>query len=849
MPDDGLPSASSQKLLSCLDKRIARLQQGLDRYAEGNLSDLQSRMKTKIEAAIADLEDIHSRIQTCFSNGVVDGLTKQVQKNLGSLQADAQRKAMDAVSLEGRMRQLYPKKEQGDESENKKKRTAKKGSYRPGPLAEAFAEAVADGVPASSIDVMARSAAVEARSSDLSMPKVTSSSAKNASRAAHRMINRYGFKWRIPISEMQYKFGTQTLHLPYMSPIDIYTYLIAHHREILFGGFTEDCDVQNLLESFWCEYRNVHPGHQLFQDNGPEGTETFGSVIPAVIYGDEGRGLRRGNTALVTLESPFGLSSAEKYRNNDHAFTCDKCDPDSGLQQQYPCAHGCPAQVPLAAYASTNFKEHVFLSRVPLFLVPCSLYKEHPDLLQFMVHKISQELKKLYHEGLVIGERKYRVALLGMKGDAKWLAQMGSLVRWYGKKGRKRNLAMCAECYAGLDRFPYEDVGAEPAWARTLWRSRPWDPESEPCFLDIPFDEREPERFLRRDLMHIGKLGLYRHHTASVICTLITWKLFAWQDAKNDIPTQLQRAHGHFKLWCMTNHRSPSLRSFSRTLFNWTNKSTYAWMNIKASDAVLVNQWIQEALLPSALDQFSDPRRTGMLKVMLEVSLSLSRFSKVLFSHNLLTTRRCCLQLYEHGTRALNGYAWLASEIAPVCAWAMVTLFTAPVHWTRAAAPAPLTAHGVPPGAPAVPRVAPPQSAKWQATAFALGALASSARTRSRRLPRCAADELGYGREDVGAGGSDEEGRYVWERRGMEILVTAPVGNDITKKDISAHFALRQVSVKVRGEVLFEGIPGCELEVDECFWEIDEEDGKKALFIHLAKRGTASRWPETLLKG
>ena len=26
-----------------MDKRIARLQQGLDRYAEGNLSDLQSR--------------------------------------------------------------------------------------------------------------------------------------------------------------------------------------------------------------------------------------------------------------------------------------------------------------------------------------------------------------------------------------------------------------------------------------------------------------------------------------------------------------------------------------------------------------------------------------------------------------------------------------------------------------------------------------------------------------------------------------------------------------------------------------------------------------------------------------
>lgn len=75
----------------------------------------------------------------------------------------------------------------------------------------------------------------------------------------------------------------------------------------------------------------------------------------------------------------------------------------------------------------------------------------------------------------------------------------------------------------------------------------------------------------------------------------------------------------------------------------------------------------------------------------------------------------------------------------------------------------------------------------------------------------------------------------------MEVVVTATVGPNTTKKDISATFAMRQVSVAVEGEVLFEGIPGCELDVDECFWEIDEDDENKKLVIHLAKRGSARR--------
>eukprot|EP00438_Fugacium_kawagutii_P030044 Skav201340 [mRNA] locus=scaffold1389:285692:294035:+ [translate_table: standard] len=110
---------------------------------------------------------------------------------------------------------------------------------------------------------------------------------------------------------------------------------------------------------------------------------------------------------------------------------------------------------------------------------------------------------------------------------------------------------------------------------------------------------------------------------------------------------------------------------------------------------------------------------------------------------------------------------------------------------------------------------------RWVPTCFSFFLYRTFTRGLGRTLRK--ADELGYGREDLGEGGSDADGKYTWTRNGMEVVVAAEVGPDTSKKDISASFGMRQVAVAVEGKVLFEGIPGCELEVDDCFWEIDED--------------------------
>ncbi|CAE7369305.1 FKBP65 [Symbiodinium natans] len=105
-----------------------------------------------------------------------------------------------------------------------------------------------------------------------------------------------------------------------------------------------------------------------------------------------------------------------------------------------------------------------------------------------------------------------------------------------------------------------------------------------------------------------------------------------------------------------------------------------------------------------------------------------------------------------------------------------------------------------------------------------------------------------YGREDVGVGGKSADGRYTWERKGAEVLVIAPVADDVTAKDVSYIFQERYISLAVRGEILLAGRPGCDVAAEECYWELCSDSGRRCLLVHLVKKGSLSaRWPDKLI--
>eukprot|EP00435_Cladocopium_sp_Y103_P053180 s214_g17.t1 len=471
--------------------------------------------------------------------------------------------------------------------------------------------------PAASVEQMARSAAFEAAHHGLGAKKVDYEPAgtSNAARNAQRMVKRLGLYWKIPISEMEYKYGTQTLHLPYLSPINVCKYILDKYPEILAGGFTKDSDIVKLLSSWWDAFEDNQPTHAVFQLPKEDRSMT----IPLYLYGDEGRGRRRGNTCVVCLETVFGLSTAKNARSKKNCMQCGVCNPDPRLEGKYgeSNAHQC-RETPLVAAATTTLKEHSFLSRIPLFLLPCSLYKEHPDLIEHMLEKISGEMRQLYFEGVQIRNKVWTFAFLGMKGDMKWLAQTGQLSRYYGKKGKKRDLAMCYECLGGRRRYPYEELGPNPKWAKTCYKVRPF-PEL-PAIGKIPCDLDAPERMLKRDWFHCTKLGVWRHYVGSVLVTLIHWNFFVCDGESSSVDAQLVRAHGWFKLWTLTFHKTPALRSFTRRLFNWKNNRCFAWCNCKASDVTLLVEWLRD-VLPTVRQNLQTLEAKEMLTVMIEVGL------------------------------------------------------------------------------------------------------------------------------------------------------------------------------------------------------------------------------------
>lgn len=87
------------------------------------------------------------------------------------------------------------------------------------------------------------------------------------------------------------------------------------------------------------------------------------------------------------------------------------------------------------------------------------------------------------------------------------------------------------------------------------------------------------------------------------------------------------------------------------------------------------------------------------------------------------------------------------------------------------------------------------------------------------------------------------EGRYSWERCGGEVQVRVPL-----ELGLKVHATFREdfVGLWLGEEEVLQGVPGCKLEPEECYWEL-VEDGACVL-LHLQKKGYSARWPDTLLK-
>ena len=501
---------------------------------------------------------------------------------------------------------------------------------------------------------------ITAGTTDREGSKSTPSWMKNCSRQAWNMFYRMNLGWKVKLSTYEFDPGDgDVISLPYLAPRDVLEYLLGNHPDAVVGGVPCPIERAHHLESFWAGYKQSHPNHPVFEVH----KDNLQTVVPVCYHGDEGRGKRRGNTVVVSMEAAIGIYSQRQSKKRKEPCGCN---PPMDLKRKYTRKRNdlLPRHQSRLSTQTTNMKGHSFLQHWVLFVIPSVYHHAYPQLLMEMLQVIGHDLRSLFYDGLTVKEnsqsnaKNYCIACCGHKGDLKWFTKVAQLNRSYEHQGRVRNLMCCHECLAGGDNTPWEDFRAIPSWAPTRYGARPWDETNPPFLVKVPFDTATPERQLKRDVFHTCKVGTFRDHVGSSICYMVHVGLFG---TVGDFESKLKSAHGAFVLWARTIGVSPALRSFSRNLFMYKNFEAYPYINCKGSDTMLCLRWLVLQCVAFANDNSNGADRE-YLKLIQDTSKAALAMFALMNSHGLCIGRECAMELFTHITRYINGFNLLANR-------------------------------------------------------------------------------------------------------------------------------------------------------------------------------------------
>ena len=483
--------------------------------------------------------------------------------------------------------------------------------------------------------------------------------ADNAERDLHRTFQRNGLSLPIPIRTLDHTLPDgKRISIEYVRPSDWLSLLIRRYPELLAGGSAK---LDDQLRGFWEHYRFQHPTHAVFSQHGDNNLH---NIFPIQFWGDEGRGPKRAGYMAGTIESCLGLGEldcecrcgcAERLQEFSSAWK-PKCSESLAEETQSMEAVGL---------ISTNYKGHSFLTRYLLFGIPGYLYSNKADLVIAHLEETARDLVSLFTDGIVIGNRRYFASLVGSKGDLKFQANVvAHLTRSYQNQGTTNARACCSLCMAGTPEYPVEDCSHEPKWAESMFSERPWDEGDEPPpFLKVPFDVEKPEMLYRMDMFHCFKVGVGRDIAASGLVWLCRLGMFDLEGEPKNVPSRLARCHSWFTLWCRAESKTPALRSFTKTFFNYPKQWSSPWANSKGSDTMLLLQFLKW-FLSCRLDHVEEAwaAHESMLRLLLRVVTHGIDMADIGYKHPLWMPRECATRLYCTIMVVVRGYKHLAKH-------------------------------------------------------------------------------------------------------------------------------------------------------------------------------------------
>ena len=503
----------------------------------------------------------------------------------------------------------------------------------------------------------------------------------HSERNAHRLFFKYGLALRVPISYLDVPGspGQDTISIPCLKVPDFLNLLLDSYEEVLLGGLRLE-ESQDLVSNFWTRFRGYKTDHVAFDLSEEARTR----CVPILVHGDKGRTLQKSPVFVLSFEVPWGLppellqrcaydnkcNARRQFRDSRLHWTCKQRAKFFGKRSHDEmafgtCTLGCPGSLnheTPKSHQRHNSKGHSFLSRFLIAVVPSKVYGRNEKVLPSLLEEVARHLTHLFEEGLRHKRTGSQVkfAFIGAKGDAEWHFEAANFNRSYHRTGLVNHQMICPLCEAGAEGISFSDVSAQPAWLRTVGASDPW--EALPPLNRLPYANSFRAGLYKFDAFHVLKFGVFRDCVASTIVRLAAMGYFDFDagDSKG-IAARLERAFSMYKLWCLAEGKSPSLKNFTKANFNFEKFRQFAWVNAKGSEVTLLMMWL-DFFIGRILNAPKQDSHVMPLKAMSQTILGGLTYIGIMHSHGIWLPK-CCGQIQlRAGFSFLRGYAWLAEH-------------------------------------------------------------------------------------------------------------------------------------------------------------------------------------------
>ena len=276
--------------------------------------------------------------------------------------------------------------------------------------------------------------------SSSSINSMAACSLGNPERAVHRLADKYRLCLPLPLTDVN--LGEYTVPVLMMS--DWAKYLLGKNLMHSFCGLSNPNPqrMMSIWETFWERFRGIQPNHPVFS----RGDISLGRTVGLLLHGDEGRSQKKAAMMCVSAHSALG-----------YGLSTSKVNKKPYLAMKL------------------NYEKPTWTTRFLLSVLPKHVYGdddgEDNDVFQDLLLALSQDLRRLWEEGLVGADnQRYHFVVIYTMGDWPFHLKAACFQRSFHNAAKHATSqaapkGICHMCKADLPGFPWEDWQSDrPSW-------------------------------------------------------------------------------------------------------------------------------------------------------------------------------------------------------------------------------------------------------------------------------------------------------------------------------------------------------------------------------------------------